>query len=229
MIDENEFFKNATLKLCSSLNPDKAVHKLLDYVKDFIPLRGMNLGMVDVDNGVMHFIAWASTQKDPRPYTKIQVPKEQKQFLAKNWTSDERIYVYNDLKKLDQNYLKTIKKIWKFSSLLTMKFDIEGQRIGGMTMWMDEPNGFTKEHVRLVNLLHAPAAIAMSNILKHQEANSLKEILAENNKYLHDQLIQISGDEVIGAASGLKKRHGNGPAGSITGQSCPLAGRDRCR
>ena len=204
MINENEFFKNATLRLCSSLNPDKAIHKLLHYVKDFIPLRGMNLGMVDVDNGIFHFTAWASTKNDPRPHPKIQVPKEQKQILAKNWASHERFYVYNDLKKLDQNYLKTLKKIWKFNSMLIMKFDVEGQRIGGMTVWMDEPNGFTEEHVRLINLLHDPAAIAMSNMLKHQEANSLKEILAENNKYLHDQLIRIRGDDVIGAVSGLK-------------------------
>ena len=204
MINENEFFKNATLKICSSLDPDKALNRLLNYVKTFVPLRGMNLGLVDVEQGVLHFIAWSSTQRDPRPFTRIQVPKEQKRFLAKNWPKEERIYIFNDPEELDPNYLKTLKKIWNFQSMLTMKFDVEGQRIGGMTMWMDEPNGFNEERVKLINLLHDPVAIAMSNIIKHREANFLKEILAKDNKDLRNQLSQVTGGEVIGSTSGLK-------------------------
>ena len=204
MVDENEFFKNATFKICRTLNPDKALHELLHYVKDFVPLRGINLGLVDVDNGIFQFIAWASTQNDPRPYPKVQIPIKQIPHVAEQWLQNERYFIYNDIEKLDPNILKTLRRIWTFKSILTMKFDIEGQRIGGMTMWMDEPNGFTEDRVKLINLLHDPAAIAMSNIMRHREVNFLKEILAEDNQYLRDQLIQVSGDEVVGANSGLK-------------------------
>ena len=204
MINENEFFKNATLSICSSLDPDKALDNLLSYIKKFIPLRGMNLGLVDVDNGIFHFIAWVSIKNDPRPNPRTQFPRKYAHFAAKEWLGKERFILYNDLDKFDPGYLKTLQKIWNFRSMLTMKFDVEGQRIGGITMWMDEPNGFSEERVRLINLLHDPVAIAMSNILQHREVNFLKENLTEDNQYLRNQLIHISGDEVIGATSGLK-------------------------
>jgi transcriptional regulator with GAF, ATPase, and Fis domain len=44
----------------------------------------------------------------------------------------------------------------------------------------------------------------MSNALKHQEVLKLKDLLADENRYLHDELQRLSGDEIIGADFGLK-------------------------
>jgi transcriptional regulator with GAF, ATPase, and Fis domain len=65
-------------------------------------------------------------------------------------------------------------------------------------------NRFSEEHGRLFSLLNEPFSIAVSNTLKHQEILRLKEFLADDNRYLHRELLHLSGDEIIGADFGLK-------------------------
>ena len=50
MIDENEFFRQATLRICGSLNLDAAMHRFLDYIKNVIPVSGIILGQYDLDS-----------------------------------------------------------------------------------------------------------------------------------------------------------------------------------
>ena len=202
MIDENEFFRNATLRICSSLNPDKALRELLEYIHKTIPVRGMDLGWVETEKGILHFLSWVSIKNDKRPYPHIILPKEVREIVKHQW-ENQKVTVLNDLGKLNEK--RILNSIWPCNSLMTIKLDLDGQRFGGMTLWMDQKNGFTEERVNLISLLHDPVATAMSNIMKHREINSLKEVLAEDNQYLREQLIQISGDEVIGAKFGLKQ------------------------
>jgi hypothetical protein len=49
-----------------------------------------------------------------------------------------------------------------------------------------------------------PFSIAMSNTLKHREVIKLKDLLADDNRFLHGELRRLSGDEIVGANFGLK-------------------------
>jgi transcriptional regulator with GAF, ATPase, and Fis domain len=53
-------------------------------------------------------------------------------------------------------------------------------------------------------LLKEPFVIALSNTLKHREVLKLKDLLADDNRYLHGELRRLSGDEIVGANFGLK-------------------------
>jgi len=44
----------------------------------------------------------------------------------------------------------------------------------------------------------------MSNALKHREVIQLKDLLADDNRYLHGELRRLSGDEIVGANFGLR-------------------------
>jgi len=44
----------------------------------------------------------------------------------------------------------------------------------------------------------------MSNALKHQEVIRFKDMLADDNRYLFDELRSALGDEIIGSDFGLK-------------------------
>jgi transcriptional regulator with GAF, ATPase, and Fis domain len=44
----------------------------------------------------------------------------------------------------------------------------------------------------------------MSNTLKHREVLKLKDMLADDNRYLHGELHRLSGDEIVGADFGLR-------------------------
>ena len=53
-------------------------------------------------------------------------------------------------------------------------------------------------------LLREPFAIALSNSLRYRELLELKELLVEDNRFLHSELRQVAGEDVIGADFGLK-------------------------
>ena len=44
-VDENEFFRQATLRISSSLNIETAMKKCMDYLKQYIPISGMFFGV----------------------------------------------------------------------------------------------------------------------------------------------------------------------------------------
>jgi transcriptional regulator with GAF, ATPase, and Fis domain len=90
------------------------------------------------------------------------------------------------------------------SSGLVLHLDVEGTRLGALSIVAEGKNRFTEEHARLVSLLNEPFAIAFSNTLKHQEVLKLKDLLADDNRYLHRELLHLSGDEIVGADFGLK-------------------------
>jgi transcriptional regulator with GAF, ATPase, and Fis domain len=53
-------------------------------------------------------------------------------------------------------------------------------------------------------MLHDPFVVAMSNNLRHEEVIKLKDMLADDNRYLSRELRQLAGDEIVGAQTGLK-------------------------
>ena len=85
-----------------------------------------------------------------------------------------------------------------------MTLKLEGNSIGELGLLADGLNQYNNEHARLLRLLHEPFAIAMSNALKHKEVIRFKDMLADDNRYLHGQLRELSGDEIVGSQFGLK-------------------------
>jgi transcriptional regulator with GAF, ATPase, and Fis domain len=89
-------------------------------------------------------------------------------------------------------------------SYLSMRLEIDGNRVGAVSLCAKGLNQYTPEHAELFSLLHDPFAITMANALKHQQVLRLKEMLAEDNRYLQRELFHMTGDTIIGADSGLK-------------------------
>jgi len=92
----------------------------------------------------------------------------------------------------------------KDSSILVMPLVMEDIILGSLVIIAQGNDRYTEEHARLLSLLHEPYCIAMSNTLKHQQVLELKDMLTDDNRYLHRELLRISGDEIIGENFGLK-------------------------
>jgi len=90
------------------------------------------------------------------------------------------------------------------SSELVMRLVIEGKRLGSLALTAEGLDRYTEEHARLFSLLNEPFAIALSNALTYQEVLRLKDMLTDDNRYLHQELLRMSGDEIIGSDFGLK-------------------------
>ena len=59
MVDENEFFREATLKICSSLEIEKALWNVLTYLRQFIPADAIFLNIYDPGLGVIELVTGA--------------------------------------------------------------------------------------------------------------------------------------------------------------------------
>jgi len=56
-MDENVFFRDATLRICSSLDIETALKNCFEYVKAFIPAIRMSLHIWDADLNLVRFVA----------------------------------------------------------------------------------------------------------------------------------------------------------------------------
>jgi transcriptional regulator with GAF, ATPase, and Fis domain len=90
------------------------------------------------------------------------------------------------------------------TSLLVMRLVSDGQMLGSLVLVSEGPEGYSEKHAKLLSLLKEPFVVAMSNTLEHREVVKLKDMLADDNRYLHDELLRLSGDSIIGANLGLR-------------------------
>ena len=56
-VDENVFFRQATLRICSSLDIETALKRCFEYIRLFIPMIRMSLHILDADLNVLRFVA----------------------------------------------------------------------------------------------------------------------------------------------------------------------------
>ena len=89
-------------------------------------------------------------------------------------------------------------------SAIVMDLVLERTMLGVFSVFNSGKEKFTQEHINLLTLLSKPCAIALTNSLRYRELKSLKDLLTDDNRYLQDELLRISGENVIGADLGLK-------------------------
>jgi transcriptional regulator with GAF, ATPase, and Fis domain len=90
------------------------------------------------------------------------------------------------------------------SSVINIRLIVEGHWIGSVALWAEGWDKFNDEHMRLMKQLKQPFFIALSNSRRYTELLELKDLLADDNRYLQEELQKITGSEIIGADFGLK-------------------------
>ena len=92
------------------------------------------------------------------------------------------------------------------SSILGISLAISGQFVGAVLLIATGSDRFNAHHAKLFATLKEPFFVAMSNALKHREVLKLKDLLADDNRFLQDELRRKSGDEIVGAIGLLQER-----------------------
>jgi transcriptional regulator with GAF, ATPase, and Fis domain len=111
----------------------------------------------------------------------------------------------NDIDEELEHDREIVSLIWPPDySHIKMDLMLEESSLGVFGIFAEGRNRYTENHARLISLLREPFTIVLSNILQHQEIIKLKDMLADENRYLHKELLQLTGDKIIGADFGLK-------------------------
>lgn len=200
--NEGNFFKEATLKLCSSLEIEKALHQCLLYIQAFVPAGQMGFHIYHREQGIVETVAFATAAKYEALSLKIPLSKEgQKQV------EEQRSVRVRVIDRLGGDPVAgPSADFFQASDLsgVVMDLVLEKTMLGVFSVFNNGQSAFTPEHVHLLSLLNKPCAIALTNALRYRELKNLKETLADDNRYLQEELNKISGEKVIGARQGLK-------------------------
>ena len=200
-IDVNDFFRQVTIRICSSLDIEVAMWRCMQFLKDFIPADEMYLHLYESGLGAMRTIAGATASEGRKMDRITPLPKEARMGLEKDLRS---MYIINQ-PELDPGFQFMLQYYGRpDTSALIRLLEVEGKKLGALVILAEGRDRFSEEHGRLFSLLNDPFAIALSNTLKHQEILRLKDLLADDNRYLHRELLRLSGDEIVGAEFGLK-------------------------
>jgi len=200
-IDENKFFRSATMRICSSLDLEIAMWRAMQYLKDFIPANEMYLHLYDKGLGAMRTIAGATVSEGRKMDRITPLPKEVRASIEE--FTGVSIINQPELQAGFQFMLGYYGR--EDTSALVQLLEVEGQKLGALVVLAQGRDQFSETHGRLFSLLKEPFAMALSNTLKHQEVLRLKDLLADDNRYLHRELLYLSGDEIVGQEFGLKK------------------------
>ena len=209
MVDENEFFREATLKICSSLEIEKALWKVLLYLRQFIPANALFLNVYDPGLGVIELITGAGDQVKHIPFPlRIPMSPMAKKIIDDELANPVRIPQVRMFDRLSDNELsKPFVEFFNIpeASALVLMLKLEEKVLGSVVMLNEGGEKFTQDQAELMSLLNEPFAIALSNYLQHREVSQLKDLMAEENRYLHEEIKGQAGDEIVGAGFGLKQ------------------------
>lgn len=84
------------------------------------------------------------------------------------------------------------------------KLVLERKYVGSLTACARGKGHFNDRHARLWALINEPAAIALANNLRYRELSRIKDLLAEDNRYLQKELRKEAGETIVGANEGLR-------------------------
>jgi transcriptional regulator with GAF, ATPase, and Fis domain len=202
-IDESEFFREATLRICGSLEIESAMQRCLEYLSRYLPATSMSFHIYDRHLGIVETIAMATLDscramalRTPLSARGMRQVEEQRSNRAKLMErSGDDVVAGPVVRQLG---------IQDHPGLL-LDLALEGKFVGTLSLFSEPDIKFNHHHVSLLSLLNKPFAIALTNSLRYRELQALRDTLADDNRYLQDELRTLSGGEVIGAEFGLKR------------------------
>ncbi len=207
MIDENTFFREATLRICGSLEIENSLNQFLLYIRNFIPADRMNLHIYDPNLGIIETIADTDLKGSVSLSTRTPMPpKLREQIEGDILTPDQnsKVRILNRLSEDEQVWMVAKSLGAKDSPCLAMYVALEGKHLGVLAVMNDKGEKYKAEHSFLLGLLNDPFAVALANCLKHRELREYKDLLADHNEYLQEEIRNLFGEEIIGADFGLK-------------------------
>ena len=201
-LHDRDFFWEATMRICGSLNIEAALSRSLIFLRDYIPAEEAALLYFDPVKGTVTLYAHADSHGGRLVNLEVAYPPEVRALMADVAHLEDFIENRAEEHPVAKPILKAMGK--DKSSILVVRLIVEKKWIGSIVLWAHDWDRFNNEHLRLLKQLKYPFFIALSNSRRYRELIELKDLLADDNQYLHEELLRISGDEIIGADFGLK-------------------------
>jgi transcriptional regulator with GAF, ATPase, and Fis domain len=225
-VDENEFFRQVTVRMASSLDLPVALRRTMTYLETAMPASLIALALFEPANQVVRLVSLASATKGMRLDVALPLTDTIKSILDEFWgeqgvnkiwlmtrfEEDIVSVIREELAGTAQDaYMSTlppelgVETETTGTAKLVRLLNVAGQLIAILALFSRREAVFTEEHAHLFSLINEPCAIAVSNALKHWELESIRDRLREENLFLRQELQQIHGASIVGADLGLRR------------------------
>lgn len=203
-VEKNDIFHEATLKICGNLKIEKALQSIVILLQDVMPVDEMYLEYYDPQFKAMRTIAkaTASSCEALNMLTSLSSPAQASANI-KDLPDGKDVFIYD--KPWESPISSEMLKFHNAPSTSLIALMLKtGDEFLGVLILNSIRKVFTEGHAQIISDLKDPFCIAMSNALKHRELKALKDLLADDNRFLQSELHRISGENIIGDNFGLR-------------------------
>ena len=206
-IDQKDFFRQATLKICGSLDINKALRDALNYLRNFLPADAIGLVVVHPEQSIVETVAGVMYPQGAVSSMQISVTPAVRKKIEEVYLKPDQAPQLRIVPRMkDDTFSYPVARALNLldASCLQLRLKLEGVILGllGVVNTSDTP--FTDHHAMLLEMLNEPFAVALSNYLRHREVIEFKDRLVDDNQYFQYELRRAGGGEIVGAEFGLK-------------------------
>ena len=207
-VDESEFFREMTLRICGTLDIDRALAHAYNYLREHVPADTIGLGFNDLDAHRIYVVA-----KTGKPGATYVWPDEAEEIVL---SADLVEYVRalppgrptTTVSNAPEDQPPVMHEAFPGlarDSVVFVTLDMHGQNVGAILISAEGLGRYTDAHARLLDSIREPFAIAMMNARRYRELARLKDRLAEDNRALSADIKRAVGVELVGADFGLRQ------------------------
>ncbi len=200
---EDGFFREFTLRICGSFDITEALWRCFLYVRSVLPADELILSVFDPAFGFLEIVTTAHEHGGTARGDKIPMDVERRMELE-HIERYPRVRICNDALKDPIISRIALQYRWPDSSVIVGRLVIQESFIGSLIVRANGKDRYTEEHARLWSLVNEPAGIALANSRQYEELVRMKDLLADDNRYLQNELRKSWADKIVGADFGLR-------------------------
>ncbi len=204
--DENQFFRDLTLRICGNLEIEKGLFECFQYLTQYLPGDAIYLERYEPNFSAIRIIAHADGKGCKKLDTLVTLePQSRHQMREMQTAGFPKYFLANRSNEVpvSSNMLKLLGE--PPSSILSTMLIVDNYNMGALTLIAHGEDHFTNDHVELYQVVREPFFVAMSNAMEHREVLKLQKILADDNQFLRGELHRSAGEEIVGANFGLRE------------------------
>ncbi|MEM1230886.1 MAG: sigma 54-interacting transcriptional regulator, partial [Pseudomonadota bacterium] len=204
--DPYSFFHAATTAICQHLQPEKGLQACARLLAAHMPVGTMYLEVYEHELGAIRSIAKATPEVGEAMDMLVPMNEAQRSMITgfRDQGPRDNVFIVNEPKAdpVSRTMLSALGEPLETSVLGTYPF-LDEQAVGSVVVTAPGEDRYTEAHAARFGLLKSPFAIAIKNATRYREILRLQELLADDNRYLQQELIRDQGEQIIGADFGL--------------------------
>ena len=200
-----------TLRICGSLDIDRALDEAFSYLRQRMPADAIGLGFNNLDQpGEDPKVVVVASAGRPgarylwrHPASQLPIPPAAAEQTRAAGPEGPVAWAINRPEDLHPALHGVFPGV-AHSSALFLRLELTDGLTGVLLISAEGHDRYTPAHVRLVESVREPVAIAMANARRYRELSQLRDLLAEDNRALTADIQRAVGVEVVGADFGLR-------------------------